>query len=178
MTGAPCAIISPTNLEKPLDWRAVNNFSWVIEGEIAGMAQPPASGEALWQWLHERGIKLVVSLTPRSPDRELLARYSMEVLHLPVPDFTPPAPEIIRKFLEHARFYRRQKQALVVHCAAGIGRTGTLIACYLVDRGMDADAAIAAVRKARPGSIETGEQEEAVRRLERELRAGQARPKA
>lgn len=45
----------------------------------------------------------------------------------------------------------------------GLGRTGTLLACYLVRReGLDAGEAIVRVRRIRPGSVETREQAQAV----------------
>ena len=50
-----------------------------------------------------------------------------------------------------------------VSCGAGLGRTGTILACYLVTQGYDADAAINQIRKNRPGSIETQEQEDAIK---------------
>ena len=52
-------------------------------------------------------------------------------------------------------------QAVAVHCLWGIGRTGTMLACYLV-KGMNltAEQAIQDVRVQRPYSIETYEQEE------------------
>lgn len=54
-------------------------------------------------------------------------------------------------------------QAVAVHCALGFGRTGTMLACYLVkERGLAAGDAIAEIRRLRPGSIETYEQEKAV----------------
>ena len=141
----------------------MNGFSWVIENEIAGMASPMGRDDALWQWLADKGIGLVVSLTTRAPDSNLLASHGLELLHLPVPDFTPPPPDAIDQFIEHARFQRHEGRAIVVHCGAGIGRTGTLIACYLVDQGMTAEQAIREVRGKRPGSVETPEQEAAVR---------------
>jgi atypical dual specificity phosphatase len=141
----------------------VNGFSWVIEDEIAGMASPMGRDGALWGWIADQGIGLVVSLTARAPDRNLLAAHGLESLHLPVPDFTPPPPDVIDQFIEHARFQRHEGRAIVVHCGAGIGRTGTMIACYLVDRGMTADEAVQLVRMKRPGSVETAEQEAAVR---------------
>lgn len=55
--------------------------------------------------------------------------------------------------------------SVVVHCRGGLGRTGLLVARFLVEDGMDPEAAIALVRSVRPGAIETWEQENHIRRL-------------
>jgi len=55
-----------------------------------------------------------------------------------------------------------KKMGVAVHCTAGLGRTGVVLACHLVTRGMSADNAIARIRRLRPGSIETDEQAIAV----------------
>ena len=61
--------------------------------------------------------------------------------------------------------------AVGVHCAMGCGRTGTILACYLVAReGYSADDAIIETRRRRNGSIETRRQEQAVRDYERSFR--------
>lgn len=133
------------------------------------MARPDFRAEGLWAWLADRNVGLVVSLTSSSPDPDLLAAHGIELLHLPVPDFSPPGPEAIDAFLQQARFQRHEGKAIVVHCGAGIGRTGTMIACYLVDKGFSADEAIHMVRAARPGSIETAEQERVVFKLAERL---------
>ncbi|MFN6979523.1 MAG: phosphatase [Gemmobacter sp.] len=54
-------------------------------------------------------------------------------------------------------------EGVVVHCRMGLGRTGTVAARLLVEAGAGADAAIAAVRAARPGTIETAAQADHVR---------------
>ena len=63
---------------------------------------------------------------------------------------------------------------MAVHCGAGLGRAGTLLAAYLVSQGCDAEEAMARVRRARPGSIETIEQEQAVREYAERRRRGEA----
>lgn len=58
-----------------------------------------------------------------------------------------------------------------MHCLLGHGRTGTLLACYLVKaRALSGAAAIREIRRLRPGSIETREQEEAVIQFHQHLR--------
>ena len=84
-------------------------------------------------------------------------------LHLPIIDMSAPD----RRFTDawptvgprlHARLDAGEH--IVVHCRAGLGRTGTVAALLLIERGMPVDAAIQRVRGARPGAIEATEQEE------------------
>ena len=60
---------------------------------------------------------------------------------------------------------------VAVHCLAGRGRTGTVLAAYFVHRGLPAREAIQKVRDLRPGSIEVPEQEDAIRAFERSRQA-------
>ncbi len=91
-------------------------------------------------------------------------------LHVPVPDMTSPLPAQVDRAVDFIDEALSEGRAALVHCAAGYGRTGTLLACYLVAGGMSPTEAMAAVRSARPGSIETPEQEQMIReyRLARE----------
>ena len=50
-------------------------------------------------------------------------------------------------------------EQVLIHCHGGRGRSGLVAARLLIDRGMDAPAALATVRRARPGAVETAGQE-------------------
>ena len=151
----------------------LSNFSFLIENEIAGCAHPDSfgeCGEALGQ-LREKGIGALVSLDEEGCPLYLVAEYGFQYLHLPVPDFHPPTLQQAEQFIAFARKQREEGRAIAVHCRGGYGRTGTMLACYLVAKGETTEKAIETVRQRRPGSIETREQERFIKTFENYLRA-------
>ncbi len=86
----------------------------------------------------------------------------MEWLHLPVRDASAPDRRFENAWRSagpHIHEVLAQGCKVVVHCRGGLGRAGVIAARILVEQGMEPRAAMAAVRAARPGSIETREQE-------------------
>lgn len=109
--------------------------------------------------LEALGIRAIVSLTEESLEARDLALRGIAYLHLPVADMAAPTLDQLMRLRDFAAAADREARALVVHCAAGLGRTGTAVAACLIDRGWCARDAIEQVRSLRPGSVETGEQE-------------------
>ena len=137
----------------------MDDLTWLIDGQIAACAYPsnPTLGE-----LARQGIAVVVNLHDRPPEAHHLDRHGLTQVHLPVRDFTPPTPAQLAAGVAAIDRAQTAGHRVVVHCAAGLGRTGTLLACWLVGQGASPDDAIARVRTARPGSVETPAQVAAV----------------
>ncbi len=92
----------------------------------------------------------------------------MDWLHLPIPDVSTPEDRFEaawRDVGEGLRDRLRSGFDVLVHCKGGLGRAGLTAARLLVELGVPADDAIARVRRARPGAIETAAQEAFVRAL-------------
>lgn len=143
----------------------LRNFSFVVENEIAGCAHPDYAGdcdESLAE-LREAGITALVSLDECGIPLYQIADHGLHYLHLSIPDFGAPTMEQVTEFMAFVERERGTGGVIAVHCGAGFGRTGTMLACYLVAQGRDAESAVRHVRQLRPGSIETREQEEFVR---------------
>ncbi len=87
------------------------------------------------------------------------ARAGLAVSRHPIRDHGVPSLSEMSAAVDALDRALRDGRTALVHCAAGIGRTGTLAACLLVRRGRPPRNAIRTVREHRPGSLENDEQE-------------------
>lgn len=142
------------------------NFSWVVESKLAGCARPESEAEL--NGLRSEGVKAIISLTGTPLYPEPVNRLGFAYLHSHISG----APSLVQldEIIQFIDPHNAQSKPVVVHCAEGMGRTGTVLAAYLVHKGMTSDDAINKVREKRPGSIQSLEQENAIRMFERTLR--------
>lgn len=144
---------------------------WLISDVLAGMPMPYISperrlnhGGALNAFddelpaLHSAGLRAVVSLLNIPSDAAVYESAGFNFLCLPVPDGSAPTVEQALQFVRFVEEQRAMHRPVAVHCEAGLGRTGTMLAAYLISEGKTAAAAIQAVRDVEKVAIETPRQ--------------------
>lgn len=95
------------------------------------------------------------------------SRRDMWWLHMPIRDMCAPDARFDARWRQEGSQLRGRLAAgenFVVHCWAGLGRAGTIAARLLTEFGVPAEHAIARVRAARPGAIQSLQQEIYLRR--------------
>jgi atypical dual specificity phosphatase len=157
---------------------APNGFSWIEKPLLAGLARPSSPED--FRWLRQHGVEVLLSLTEDRPRRDWAEDANLLVFHEPLEDMEPPTQDQLDRCVSAITRALERNMPVAVHCGAGLGRTGTVLAAYLVSRGMSASNAVARIRRLRPHSIETEEQVEAVehyaRRKRHEPEEGEAGP--
>jgi atypical dual specificity phosphatase len=126
---------------------------WLIPGRVLGCAYPRR--ETALAGLARQGVSVLINLHERAHDPARLARHGLIEVHVPVRDFAAPSLEQITQGVTAIEQAVAAGKRIAVHCGGGLGRTGTLLACYLVRHGQRPVDAITQVRQARPGSVET-----------------------
>jgi atypical dual specificity phosphatase len=147
---------------------APNGFTWIEKPRLAAMAVPQDPEELVW--LRAEGIELLISLTEDRPRRDWTDDAGLLVFHVPVPDMEAPSQDQLDRCVSAIRKAHERTMNVAVHCTAGLGRTGAVLAAYFVAGGATAVNAISKIRRLRPGSIETNEQEEAIHTFARRLK--------
>ncbi|XP_051508644.1 dual specificity protein phosphatase CDC14C-like isoform X3 [Myxocyprinus asiaticus] len=143
--------------------RAENgDFNWIIPGKFLAFSGPhPKSKiengyplhapEAYFPYFRKHNITTIIRLNKKMYDAKRFTDMDFKHHDLFFVDGSTPNDVIVTKFLN---ICENADGAIAVHCKAGLGRTGTLIACYMMKHfRLTAAEAIAWIRICRPGSV-------------------------
>ena len=131
------------------------NFSF-IDDNVAGSAGPLRKKEVDWL-RNKKGIGAILSVR----EAPLTSGWveGLRYLNVPVRNHLAPTLEQMNECVNFIMNETAAGKKTTVHCAAGLGRTGTVLAGYLcLKHGMTADEAIKQIRTKRHGSVERGQE--------------------
>ncbi len=154
------------------DSSAPRGFNWIIPGKLAGCPAPGVSAPIDYDLslLSRVGITRLITLTEDDLDQEALHRHDLRNIHLPIIDREAPSIGQTHMLLVRMQNCIAAGDILAVHCKAGLGRTGTILAAWLIrDGGLSAEGAMARLRRIEPGFIQSAIQEDFLRRYEADL---------
>ena len=139
---------------------------WLEDGKLAGSSYPSI---LTLRELYDEGFRVLIPLEERDDIPEL-ETMGFKVHPIYVQDFTSPT---ITQLEEFNRIVEEAGGApVLVHCLGGFGRTGTMLAAYLIKkRSFLAEQAISFVRERRPGAVEVHEQVRTLKEYEEHVKA-------
>ena len=130
--------------------RPFESSYWLWPGRLLAGAHPGARGALALQdrlaALRATGVTRFIDLTGA---RDALLPYAppwAQRSNFPIEDFGVPATATMRAALDEIASALDDDQCLYLHCRAGIGRTGTVAACWLVEQGLEASDALALLK--------------------------------
>jgi len=138
------------------------NFSWLRVNQIAGCACP--NSEMQLRALVSNGIKCLVTLEKTGgcglPPPCVNSIQGLHWVNIPIKEFSGPSLSDFLEFINICDKARDTGRAVAVHCWMGRGRTGTMLAAYLINyEGKSSREATKEIRLLRTGSVETRDQE-------------------
>jgi atypical dual specificity phosphatase len=125
-----------------------NSFLWLKKGRLAGTPRPGllVDIEQDLMALKRVGITDLVSLTVNPLDSAKCQDYDINVLSSPIPDMHPPSMEQALSINQQIARLLDDNRNIAIHCRAGLGRIGTLLAAQLIYEGKSAPTALETIR--------------------------------
>lgn len=152
--------------------RGPTGFHWIVAGCLAGCAEPGVSSPIDYDLdlLTRMGVTHLVTLTEHDLDAQALARHGLSNIHLPIFDREPPSVRQTYMLLRRMQVLLDEGRTVAVHCRAGIGRTGTILAAWLIrEGGLSADSAIGRLRNINRSYVQSDAQERFLHDFETDL---------
>ena len=169
----------------------ISNSYWIqpgklLAGEYAG-APDEGQARAKLHRLLEAEVSFFLDLTEVDEYRlkpyahllkaeSAILEHPIEYHRMPIRDGHVPTPEVMKHILDTIDTALYARRIVYVHCFAGIGRTGTVVGCYLVRHGLSGESAVAEIARLRrglPNSWMVSPETEIQRQTVRNWRAGE-----
>jgi atypical dual specificity phosphatase len=174
---APAAVPAVPAASAPSAACGPRGFVWLLPGQLAGTPWPGVVHGAAYdlQALQSVGVTRLVSLTEEPFDPALSQPYGIDCLSYPMPDMHPPTREQALAICGQIDRLLGAGEVVAVHCRAGLGRTGTVLAAYWLWRAAGALGAVRAledVRRLEPGWVQSQAQVDFLEAFARMLAVG------
>jgi atypical dual specificity phosphatase len=150
-------------------------FFWVEPNRLGGLPRPGILADLALDLAGLRGLGVTVLVTLEQTltvDPGLLASIGIHSLHFPVPDMGAPEIGPAAELCAEVESRIARGEVVALHCRAGLGRTGTLLASQLIWGGETALRAIERLRQINPHCIQSDEQARFLRAFEKAVRPG------
>ena len=148
------------------------NFQWIIEGKLAGSAVPTSEREIQWLY-YKHGIRSIVTISEEPLPSKWFENGRIKYFYLTVKDYGAPSLEKLDSIINQITTQIDSGNPVMVHCCGGKGRTGTILAGYLMKQnsGLTPKNAIQRLKSIKGEAIESKEQKDTVYNYEKYLKA-------
>lgn len=128
-------------------------FVWVEGRSVAGTGLP--SSRAQLEWLAGNGVSSILTLTEDPLPGDWVKGLALKVAHIPMRDHEAPSVKSMEKGVAFLKDQVAAGNGTAVHCLAGEGRTGCVLAAYMIAaHGLGAEEALVTLRKIKPAFVE------------------------